>query len=92
MSDDVVIVSAARTPVGSFNGALATTPAPALGAVAITAALESGGKTIDRGAGPESGASGVDRRGHSGGKPGLGRQPALRFWPAHRRARLSGHP
>jgi hypothetical protein len=25
MSDDVVIVSAARTPVGSFNGAFATT-------------------------------------------------------------------
>ena len=24
MSDDVVIVSAARTPVGSFNGAFAT--------------------------------------------------------------------
>jgi hypothetical protein len=28
MSDDVVIVSAARTPVGSFNGAFATTPMP----------------------------------------------------------------
>ncbi len=27
MSDDVVIVSAARTPVGSFNGAFATMPA-----------------------------------------------------------------
>jgi len=26
MSDDVVIVSAARTPVGSFNGAFATMP------------------------------------------------------------------
>ena len=43
MSDDVVIVSAARTPVGSFNGALATTPAHALGAVAIKAALERAG-------------------------------------------------
>ena len=40
MSDDVVIVSAARTPVGSFNGALATTPAHALGAITIKAALE----------------------------------------------------
>ena len=40
MSDDVVIVSAARTPVGSFNGAFATTPAHDLGAVAIKAALE----------------------------------------------------
>ena len=43
MSDDVVIVSAARTPVGSFNGALATMPAHALGAVAIKAALERAG-------------------------------------------------
>src|ERR1700752_4161801 len=42
MSDDVVIVSAARTPVGSFNGAFATTPAHDLGAVAIKAALERG--------------------------------------------------
>src|SRR6201989_160931 len=43
MSDDVVIVSAARTPVGSFNGAFATMPAHDLGAVAIRAALERGG-------------------------------------------------
>src|SRR5258708_7951218 len=43
MSDDVVIVSAARTPVGSFNGAFATTPAHDLGAVAIKAALERAG-------------------------------------------------
>jgi len=41
MSDhDIVIVSAARTPVGSFNGAFGTLPAHELGAVAITAALE----------------------------------------------------
>jgi acetyl-CoA C-acetyltransferase len=39
----VVIVSAARTPVGAFNGALASLPAHALGAVAIKAALERGG-------------------------------------------------
>jgi acetyl-CoA C-acetyltransferase len=36
----VYVVSAARTPVGSFLGALATQPAPRLGAVAIRAALE----------------------------------------------------
>ena len=36
---DVVIVSAARTPVGSFNGALAALPAHDLGRVAIAAAL-----------------------------------------------------
>ena len=40
MSDDVVIVSAARTPVGSFNGAFATLPAHDLGAIAIKAALD----------------------------------------------------
>ena len=43
MSDDVVIVSAARTPVGSFNGAFATTPAHDLGAIAIRAVLERAG-------------------------------------------------
>jgi acetyl-CoA C-acetyltransferase len=37
--DDIVIVSAARTPVGSFNGALASLPAHMLGKVAIEAAL-----------------------------------------------------
>ena len=40
MSTDVVIVSAARTPVGSFNGAFGSLPAHELGAVAIKAALE----------------------------------------------------
>jgi acetyl-CoA C-acetyltransferase len=35
----IVIASAARTPVGSFNGALSTVPAHDLGKVAITEAL-----------------------------------------------------
>ncbi|MBA6152627.1 acetyl-CoA C-acyltransferase [Gelidibacter maritimus] len=39
MSKEVVIVSAARTPIGSFLGALSTIPAPRLGAVAIIGAL-----------------------------------------------------
>jgi acetyl-CoA C-acetyltransferase len=43
MSDDVVIVSAARTPVGSFNGAFGTLPAHDLGAIAIKAALQRAG-------------------------------------------------
>jgi len=38
---NIVIASAARTPVGSFNGAFANTPAHELGAVAIEAALKS---------------------------------------------------
>jgi acetyl-CoA C-acetyltransferase len=37
---DVVIASAARTPVGSFNGSFANIPAHDLGTVAIKAALE----------------------------------------------------
>ncbi len=40
---DIVIVSAARTPVGAFNGALASLPAAALGTTAIVAALERAG-------------------------------------------------
>jgi acetyl-CoA C-acetyltransferase len=40
---DIVIVSAARTPVGSFNGALSSLPAAALGTIAIKAALERSG-------------------------------------------------
>ena len=40
---DIVIVSAARTPVGSFNGSLSSLPASALGTIAIQAALERAG-------------------------------------------------
>jgi acetyl-CoA C-acetyltransferase len=43
MKDDVVIVSAARTAVGAFNGVFGTMPAHQLGAVAIKAALERAG-------------------------------------------------
>ena len=41
--DAIVIASAARTAVGSFNGAFANTPAFELGAAAIKAALERAG-------------------------------------------------
>jgi acetyl-CoA C-acetyltransferase len=41
--EEIVIVSAARTPVGSFNGALSSVPAHKLGEVAIRAALERAG-------------------------------------------------
>jgi acetyl-CoA C-acetyltransferase len=43
MKEDIVIVSAARTPVGAFNGALASLPAHDLGKIAIKAALERAG-------------------------------------------------
>lgn len=37
---DVFIVSAARTPIGSFNGTLSKTPAAELGAIAVKAVLD----------------------------------------------------
>jgi acetyl-CoA C-acetyltransferase len=43
MSNAIVIVSAARTPVGSFNGALSSLPAHELGRIAIQAAIERAG-------------------------------------------------
>jgi acetyl-CoA C-acetyltransferase len=43
MKDDIVIVSAARTPVGSFNGAFANLPAHELGKSAIQEALKRAG-------------------------------------------------
>lgn len=39
-TSDIVIAGSARTAVGAFNGAFANTPADALGAAAIKAALE----------------------------------------------------
>lgn len=43
MKDDIVIVGAARTPVGAFNGSLASLPAHELGKVAIREALKRAG-------------------------------------------------
>ena len=42
-AQSIVIASAARTPVGSFNGVFANTPAHELGAIAIKAAMERAG-------------------------------------------------
>lgn len=39
ISDDVVILGGARTPIGAFMGSLSSLPAPRLGAVAIQGAL-----------------------------------------------------
>ena len=44
---DVVIAAAARTPVGSFQGALADVPATKLGSIAIEAAVERAGISPD---------------------------------------------
>jgi acetyl-CoA C-acetyltransferase len=48
MPDDVVIVSAARTPVGAFNGSLSGLPAHELGKVAIQEALKRAGVDAGR--------------------------------------------
>ena len=104
MKDDIVIVGAARTPVGAFNGAFANLPAHELGKVAITAALAARrgrgaagvgsdyGPDSHRRRRPEPGPPGLDRGRHSGRSPRLGRQPAVRLGPAHGGARLSGDP
>ena len=47
MSRTVYIVSAVRTPMGSFLGALSSVPAPKLGAVAIKGALEAASVNAD---------------------------------------------
>ena len=46
--DDIVIVSAARTPVGSFNGVFGSVPAHVLGTVAMKAAMERAGVGPDQ--------------------------------------------
>ncbi|WP_297368940.1 acetyl-CoA C-acetyltransferase [Acidocella sp.] len=45
--EDIVIVAAARTPVGSFNGAFGSTPAHVLGATALKAAIERAGLSAE---------------------------------------------
>jgi acetyl-CoA C-acetyltransferase len=46
--NDVLILSAARTPIGSFLGSLSSLSAPKLGSVAISAALERASVPVDR--------------------------------------------
>ena len=48
MTKEVYIVGAKRTPLGSFNGSLASVSATQLGAVAIKAALEQAGVSADQ--------------------------------------------
>ena len=42
-SEDVFILSAARTPIGNLNGALSSLPAHKLGSIAIGEVLKRGG-------------------------------------------------
>jgi acetyl-CoA C-acetyltransferase len=45
---DIVILGGARTPIGSFQGTLASLSAPKLGSIAIKCALENSGVTADQ--------------------------------------------
>jgi acetyl-CoA C-acetyltransferase len=45
---EVVILAAKRTPIGAFMGALSSVPAPKLGSIAATAALEASGVKPDQ--------------------------------------------
>ena len=67
MKDDVVIVSATRTPVGAFNGAFAALPAHELGRTAIKAALRARRR---RGAAGLRSHHGPDPHGRGGPEPG----------------------
>ena len=42
-SDEILILSAARTPIGNLNGALSSLPAHKLGSIVIGEALKRGG-------------------------------------------------
>ncbi len=46
--EEVYIISAVRTPIGSFLGSLSTVPAPQLGSTAIKGALDKAGITADQ--------------------------------------------
>lgn len=48
MNKEVYIISAVRTPIGSFGGSLSTVPATQLGATAIKGALEKAGLAGDK--------------------------------------------
>ncbi len=73
---DIVIAGAARTPIGAFNGALASLPAHKLGQVAIIEAMKRArcraGRCVRSHARPDPDGG----RGPEPGAPGRGRRPA----------------
>ena len=95
----VVIVSAARTPVGSFNGSLSALSAAELGTVAIKAVMERAkvepgeveevimGQVLAAGQGQNPARQAAIHAGIPHESPGLGHEPALRLGPARRGAR-----
>lgn len=75
--EDVYVVAAVRTPMGSFNGSLASVPAPSLGATAIKGALAK---------------AGIDTAKVNEVYMGSVLQAALGQAPARQAARLAGIP
>ena len=102
--DDIVIVSAARTPVGSFSGALGTLSAHELGTVALRAAFERAGveagdvdevilgQVLAAGEGPESRPPGRARRRVARCQDRVRHQPGVRLRPARGGARRTADP
>ena len=82
MSGEIVLAGGARTPIGSFCGALSQVAAPALGSLAIKAAIAAG--QCSRRTSRRS-----DLRQRAGGRPGPERGPAGRHrsrpFPGRRR-------
>ena len=95
---EIVIASAARTPVGSFNGAFASLSAHALGTIAIQAALSRAGvkpeevdevimgQILTAGAGQNPARQAAIAAGIPAERDRLRHQPALRLRPARRGA------
>ncbi len=80
--EEVVILSAARTPIGAFQGALKDIPAPKLGATAIKEAVRrsgvpSLGRICECLMGCVLPAQGVGQAPRSTGGPGLRRTPQV---------------
>ena len=102
--DDIVIVSAARTPVGSFNGAFGALPAHVLGTVAIQAAIERAGlepaevdevilgQVLTAGAGQNPARQAARAAGIPDEQDRLRHQPGLRLRPARRGAGRAADP
>lgn len=95
----IVIVSAARTAVGAFNGAFANTPAHELGAAVIKGVLERPcveaavvnevilGPVLPAGEGQNPARQAAMRSGIPQERTAWGMKPALRLWPQSSGAR-----
>ena len=101
---EIVIASAARTPVGSFNGGLSSLPAHVLGKTAIEGAMSRAGvepgdidevimgQILQAGEGQNPARQASIGAGIPGRVAGLEPEPALRLRSARGRRRLPADP